>query len=365
MIRRAIVPLLAVACGIAACRSPTSPPQVDAAPVETAGDERPAVGDEAISTDPVLSPVIEDVRARARRADTLALANDIAALGDPDALAFAALLRDSTMDANRINGGADLPAAMDAQVRRWRDEAERQGGSEITTLLILLYLERGDTPRRRALVARWRRLEPHNLVPLLYEAAPGTDLLAAASATSVSDTHYDDVLRAFVGALSRASSPVLSRLQAAGSNESPEEFKLTLAMSFWAAVALPPMHAITAPCREDPLAAQRRAQCLHIARVLWHRSDILVFDMLGASIARRLSDAAEEKAAAEAFRNEYAWLSSRMTDAYDKDIRGYSKRFMHWLFAIPDVTERGMLRQLVVEAGFPPAPPAGWRRGSP
>lgn len=365
MIRRALFPLLVAVFGIAACQSSTAPPQIDEARVEAATGARPAAAGEAAAADPVLSPVIEDVRNRARRDDTLALADGVAALGDPAALAFAALLRDSTMDAMRINGGAAPTVAMDPQVQRWRDEADRRGGSEITTLLMLLYLERGDTPQKRALVARWRRLEPRNLVPLLYEAAPGTDLLPVASTASVSDAHYDDVLRAFVDALSRVSSPVLSRLHAAESDKSLEEFKLTLAMSFWAAVALPPMHAITAPCREEPLAAQRRAQCLHIARVLWHRSDILVFDMVGASIVRRLSDAVEEKAAAEAFRREYEWLSLRMADAYDKDSRSYSKRFMHWLFAIQDVTERGMLRQLVVEAGFPPAPPAGWRRGSP
>lgn len=365
MIRRAIIPLLVAACGIAACGSSGTPPHVDAARAEKATDARPVTRNGAASPEPVRSPTIEEVRARALLDDTLALADDVAALGDPRALAFAALLRDSTMDAARINGGAGPPAAMDAQVRRWRDEAERQGGSEITTLLILLYLERGETARKRALVARWRRLEPQNLAPLLYDAAPGTDLLAAASATTVADVHYDDVLRAFIDALSRAASPTLSRLQAAESNDSLEEYKLTLATSFWAAAALPPMHAITMPCREVPLASQRRAQCLHIARVLWHRSDITVFDMFGAAIVRRLSDAAEERAAAEAFRREYAWLSSRMTEAYRKDSRAYSRRFMHGLFATPDVTERGMLRLLVAEAGFPQTPPAGWRPESP
>jgi hypothetical protein len=28
-------------------------------------------------------------------------------------------------------------------------------------------------------------------------------------------------------------------------------------------------------------------------------------------------------------------------------------------------TERMVMRQIVVEAGFPPTPPAGWRPGSP
>lgn len=365
MIRRAIIPLLVAVCGIAACGSPEAPPRVDAARGEMAPDARPATTDDAASADPVRSAPIEDARARAVLDDTLALADDVAALGDPDALAFAALLRDSEMDAARINGGAGPPSTIDAQVRRWRDEAERRGGSEITTLLMLLYLERGDTPRKRALVARWRRLEPHNLAPLLYDAAPGTDLLAAASATTVADAHYDDVLRAVVDALSRAASPTLSRLQAAESKDSPEGYKLTLAMAFWTTAALPPTHRITAPCREQPLASQRRAQCLHIARVLWHRSDIIVLDMVGTAMVRRLSDAAEEKAAAEAFRNEYAWLSSRITEAYRKDNRAYARRFMQGLFATPDVTERGMMRLLVAEAGFPPAPPPGWRPESP
>lgn len=298
------------------------------------------------------------------RQGTLALADDVAALGDAQALAFAALLRDSVVRQVPVDEGAQ-PQDMDAEVRRWRDEAERRGGSEITTLVILLYLEPGDTPRRRELVARWRRLEPHNLVPLLYGSLSESDLLAAAAATSVSDAHYDDVLRAFIDMLSRASSPALPRLQAAQRTTSPEEYRLTLAMSFWATVALPPVQRIATPCREASLAESRREHCRHVASVLWHRSDVLVFDMVGASMVRRLSDSAEEKAAADAFRREYAWLSARMADAYSKDGRGYAKRFMHWLFTVPDVTERGMLRQLVVEAGFPPAPPAGWQRESP
>ncbi len=290
--------------------------------------------------------------------DTLALADDVAALGDSPALAFAALLRDSVLRPPSEEDSGK-PSAIDAEVMRWRDEAERRAGSDITTLVMLLYLERGDTPARRALVARWRSLEPQNLVPLLYDDAPGVDLLDAAAAMSASDAHYDDVLRAFIDILSRAASPIMSRLQA---TRSAEERKLALAMSFWSSVAIPPIQRIATPCRDASMPEQRRGHCRDIARVMWHRGDLLLFDVVGASIARRLSESAEEKAAAEAFRREYEWLTARMADAYGQDSRRYAKRFLHWLSAAPHVTERGMMRQLVVEAGFPPAPPADWGR---
>lgn len=298
----------------------------------------------------------------------LALADDVARLGDAQALALAALLRDGAL-LGAGPRGAGAPAArpkrMDPKVREWIDEAQRRAPDEVTVLVFAIYVERDDPARRAALLARWRTLEPQNLAPVLHGSLPETALFEAASSASVYDSHYDDVLRLIIDTLPRISSQALARLGAASPGMTQDEQAAAMALVFWASLGLPPFQRISAPCRAADLPAARRQTCRQVAEVLLRRSDVLIAEAIGGSIFLRGPGTDAEKKDAEASRREGDWLMGCMQQAYARNPRAFTRRFAQLIRGGMHTTERMVMRQLVVEAGFPPAPPAGWRRGSP
>jgi len=298
----------------------------------------------------------------------LALADEVARLGDAQALALAALLRDGALlgaGPQGTMGPESPPPQMDEKVREWIDEAQRRAPDEVTVLVLAVYVERYDLARREALLARWRTLEPQNLAPLLHATLPEAELFEAALSASVYDSHYDDVLRLIIETLSRASSSALARVSAASPGMTRDEQAAAMALVFWASLGSPPFHRISAPCRAADLTAARRQACRHAAEVLLRRSDVLIAEAIGGSIFLRGPGTDAEKNEAEAYKRETQWLLGYMQRAYERNPRPFARRFAQLIRGGLHTTERMVMRQLVVEAGFPPTPPAGWRPGSP
>lgn len=367
MIRRAIIPLLAVACAIAACESSDAPPQPDAQAAVASGGASSVEQGDAKRAAPALSPAIQEARNRAGHADMLALAGDVATLGDAQALAVAALLRDAALRGAGPQGAgapAAQPKRMDEKVREWIDEAQRRAPDEITVLVFAFYVERDDVARKEALLARWRTLEPQNLVPVMYGTLPEAELFETALSASVYDSHYDDVLRLIIDTLSRASSPALARASAASPGMTRDEQAAAMALVFWASQGSPPFQRISAPCRAADLSVARRQACRHVAEILLRRSDVLIAEAIGGSIFKRGLGTATEKVEAEAYKRETQWLLGCMQQAYERDPRAFARRFVQLIRGGMHTTERMVMRQIVVEAGFPPGPPAGGPRDS-
>lgn len=367
MIRRAMLPLLVAACGIAACQSPTAPPQVDAAPFETASDARAVARDEAASTDPVLSPVIEDVRSRAHRSDMLALADDVAALGDARALALAAKLRSIGLwrEPAQQNAGRDVAndVANDATIRRWLDEAERMAPDDLTVLLLSMDMLARDKDRQAALIARWRSLEPGNLVPILHAELPEDALFEAAATATVFDDHYRDLILAGVDTFSRVSSPVLVRMRARSPEYGPAGHDAVMVIAFWAASVMPGYQKLSTPCRAESLSNERLRQCDHIARVMVASKGGLLTEMIGTAMMRRLPTATSaDLAAADARERERDWLTYRTFELTKRDEQAYVVRFLAALRASAQYDERELMREVLRASGVQTAPPAGWRK---
>lgn len=367
MIRRAIIPLLVVACAIAACESSDAPPQPEAQAAVARGGTSSVEQGDARPAAPVLSPAVQEARNRAGRADMLALADDVARLGDAQALALAALLRDAAL-LGAAAQGAGAPAAqpkrMDEKVREWIDEAQRRAPDEVTMLVFALYVERDDVARREALLARWRTLEPQNLAPVLHGTLPESELFEAALSASVYDSHYDDVLRLIIDTLSRAASPSLSRVSPASPGMTRDEQAVAMALVFWASTGSPAFQRISTPCRAADLSAARRQACRHVAEILLRRSDVLIAEAIGGSIFMRGPGSATEKVEAEACKRETQWLLGYMQQAYERDPRAFARRFAQLIRGGMHMSERMVMRQIVIEAGFPPGPPAGAPRDS-
>lgn len=299
--------------------------------------------------------------------DRLAVADDVAALGDVQALTLAALLRDSALQGaeyETTTGPDQARKRMDDKVREWLDDAQRRAPDDTTLLVLAIYLERYEQARRQSLVARWRALEPRNLAPLLYETLPEEALFEAAMTTSVYDSHYDDVLRLIIDTLSRASSSSLARLRAATPGQSQEELATSIAITFWAVAGLPAFQRVTTPCRAGTLDDARRLECRWIASVLLHRSDTVISEAIGAGlIARGLGSPAEQDEARR-YKREGDWLATCIGQIEQRNPRMLARRFAQLIRGGMQTSERMVMRQIVVEAGFPPSPPTSWQRAS-
>jgi hypothetical protein len=361
--------IIALAILLGACRQDSAPLDEAGRPV-SAHDASPARGapTQAIRAREAASRSPVSASAQQGHPDMLTLADEVAALGDGQALALAAMLRDGAMLGAGPQGtvGPDAPPKrMDEKVREWIDEAQRRAPDEVTVLVLAVYLERYDEARRQALVARWRALEPQNLAPLFHATLPETALFEAAAATSAYDSHYDDVLRLFIDALLRTSPSALARMAGSQPGLTREEQAATLALVFWASSGTPPFQRLSTPCRAEDLSATRKQACRRIAEVLLRRSDVLIAEGIGASIFLRGPGTAAEKAEANVYKREGDWLGTCTSLAYQRDPRGLARRFAQLIRGGQHVTERAVMRQLAIESGFPPSPPAGWQRGMP
>jgi hypothetical protein len=361
--------IIALVILLGACRQ-------DSAPLDEAGrsvsahDASPARGapTQAVQAREAASRSPVSASAQQGHPAMLTLADEVAALGDGQALALAAMLRDGAMQGAGPQGTAGPetpPTRMDGTVREWIDEAQRRAPDEVTVLVLAVHLERHDEARRQALVARWRALEPGNLAPLLHAGLPEAALFEAAAATSGYDSHYDDVLRLFIDTLLRASPSALARMSGAQPGWTREEQAAALALVFWASSGTPPFQRLSASCRGDDLSATRRQECRRIAGVLLRRSDVLVAEGIGAGIFLRGPGTAVEKAEADVHKREGDWLGACTSLAYQRDPRGLARRFAQLIRGGMHTTERRVMRQIAIESGFPPSPPAGWGRGRP
>lgn len=353
---------------LAACGPETaSPARADAADAQSQARSRP----EAVSRDttPKAKPRVNaPVPVKGPHPAMLALADEVAALGDAQALALAAMLRDGALLGAGPQGASapeTRPTRTDEKVREWIDEAQRRAPDEVTVLVLAIHLERYDEARRQALVARWHALEPQNLAPLLHASLSGTALFEAAAVTSGYDSHYDDVLRLFIDTLLRASPSALARMSGSQPGWIREEQAASLALVFWASSGTPPFQRLSTPCRAEALSATRQQECRRIADILLRRSDVLVAEGIGASIYLRGPGTAAEKAEANVYKRDGDWLGACASLAYQHDPRGLARRYAQLIRGGQHVTERAVMRQIAIESGFPPSPPAGWRRGTP
>lgn len=357
---------LIAACFIVACRPASAPSDESSA---EAVAEKAATQTSNGESERFASPAARRIDAAALDApmqthaqQMVELADTIAEEGDGQALAVAALLRDTALpDEAASDAPSGVVPTMDEKARRWLDEAQRRAPDDVVVLVLAIHLERFDKARRQALIARWRALEPNNLVPILYEQRPEAELLDTAEKASVYDSHYDDFIRTMVQILLKPSNQSVMRRRAAQARVSIEEAAIIMTMGILAAAVMPTFHGIVESCRQPAMADLRRRQCRSIAGVLFRHSDTLISELIGASMTERLAETEAERREAENGKREYTWLSMQSSDAYARDPRTYMRRFAQLLVGTQPFTERSMMRQLVAEAGYSPQPPPGWQ----
>lgn len=371
MTRSIITPIVFLLVLLAGCHPASQPgAPVEAKAAEAPVDVRAATVSSSGKTPPTpASPAGRssevDLRDAVDRRDMLELANAVAGHRDAQALTLAALMRTSALPQRRAEAedSPDHLPKMDRTVREWLDAAERQAPDDVVALILAIDLEHFDEARRQALIARWRALEPRNLVPILLAQRPGAEMFEAAYGATVYDTHYDDVLRTIFRTVSRTMSPTVLRAQARRAGMSPEAFPASVAMGYRAAESMPWFPQLTNLCLPERLPDPLRAQCVGVARVMLDHGDDLMSEVLGAQIvARHAATAAARRDAGERVRAG-RWLSLQSGNAEMSDPQRSLERLADALGGDGAFTEQAWMRQLVVEAGYSPTPPPGWQPG--
>lgn len=304
-----------------------------------------------------------DPREAAERRDMLAMADTVARHGDAQALVLAALIRTSALPSSETED-ADTPSAptpMDGTVRDWLDGARRQAPDDVVALIVAINLERFDQTRRQSLIARWRVLEPDNLVPILLAGLPETEMFDAAAAAQAYDGHYDDFLRTMYDTLSRTVPAALLRTQARQAGMTLPEFLASSAIAYRTAAVSPDYPQVITPCERTPLAGPRLAQCRSVAGVLLDHGDDQIAEMVGARLLAHVAPAeAGRRQAAERLRVA-RWLSQQHMNVYLRDPSGSGERIARIFDGHQAFSEQSLMRQLVVESGLSPVPPTGWQ----
>ena len=221
-----------------------------------------------------------------------------------------------------------------------------------------------------ASMQRWRSLEQDNLAPLLFSSMPVDELLVASRKATRYQSHGYDQVRLMSHAFQRIP---ISRQEtgAAAWKEYPSaELRAGVAaFAIWAAQGFPSLKPLTTACRDAALEATpaRRADCLHMARILANHSDNLLMAVMGIGMLKRAANTPEDKALAAALARNHAWqqhqyfevLTSRRGTAQEVED---TLRLLH----APGINSEVQLRDAALrEAGISLLPPQGWVAPNP
>lgn len=300
----------------------------------------------------------------AHRAYALRVAGRLAAEDEPRALALAALLRDAYAD--RAEAPADAAPRTDPQSRQWRALAFQRAGADVLALSLLSLAPDDDATGAQAL-ARWRQLEPANLVPWLHGNDATAARLEAARRARGADVHFYAQLRILVEAQRRHPPTDAERALLTGGPGQPggpDGHAVLHGAGLLAAWALPAPGALADPCidaaRQAPDSLQ--AEACRIAAQALLRADTRALESVGLTLSAELARTADARRAAEEARRRFDWQMVELGRLSAGRPAGGVDAFAALLMADPDQTREAAFdeRQLR-EAGVPLDPPPRWR----
>ncbi|WP_149195115.1 hypothetical protein [Luteimonas suaedae] len=301
--------------------------------------------------------------AAAHHAYSERIAPRLAESGQPRALAFAALLRETGL---RHGSDAAAPPA-DARAREWREMAFARAGSDLAALTLLLAGTDDEDPIRAKALARWRQLEPANLAPLLRdaEASPRQVLEAARTATRM-DTHAYAQLRAMLDGY-RSHPPTAEEADrllgdADGRSGTLDAYAAIHGMGLLAA-AMPNLQPLLEFCRDTATAAPTSIQAddCRNAGALLMAGDTHLVRMLGFALAEEMVRDDDTYHVLNAARRRFDWQMLQWGRLSASAPGGGIDDFVRLLRDPAIGDEPGLVERLLREAGIPLDPPAGWQ----
>lgn len=298
------------------------------------------------------------------------VATELSAGGKARDLALAAtLLQIATLappQEGPVAGDApSRPSPQDPHIDEWRRLASTRAGKDVLVDALLMQADTpGNTQRRDQSAEHWRRLEPDNLAPLLFAAAPAADLIAAARTSSRLDLHMYEQVRWMQSALQAHPPRAAERAILSGGEELPlGETAAMTAMGIWAAVGIPSLQAVTTACRGDALSSTptRREDCRHVAQVMADASDTRLGTILGIALLKNTAATSEQRADADARRRRIDWQMLQWGRIASEQPRDGSEQFARLLLDPSIHREQDLIERVLTDAGVALDPPAGWQ----
>lgn len=284
------------------------------------------------------------------------VAQELGRAGDARHLAFAAIL-----------GGPDASPQQrhsPGQAQAWAQAALDAGGQDVQAYRLITATKSRLTGTVRAeAVLRWSRLEPGNLAPLMYQDLPASQLLERARSATHSDMGLYEDVRWMQSALLRHR-PTAQELAALDDGQafSVQENAAVTAMGISAAFVFPNYMALTRTCKAELLSddVQRLADCRHVAGLLTARSSTVLDQAVGLALWRQLAQTEDERAWALEQRRHFDWRMDQ-SGRHMPDMA----QWMRLLFDPSVANEQQMHERILLQAGIPAEPPAGWQRPVP
>ncbi|WP_024892033.1 hypothetical protein [Luteimonas huabeiensis] len=323
-------------------------------PVSAPAQDRPAGAAGA--------PAADAAELAAHRAYTARLAERLTAEGEPRGLALAALLREASA-APAAAADPAVPRA-DPTSRQWRALALQRAGTDVVALSLLALAPEGDAGTRDAALARWRQLEPANLVPWLHGDVDAPARFEAARRARSADSHLYAQVRVLVEAQRRHPPTEAERAALIGGDGQPgglDGYAVLHGTGLLGPLAVPALapfaEACAAAARQAPGSVQAE-DCRHAAQAL-QRADTRALESVGLALAADLARDAEARRAALAALRRFDWQMVALGRLSAGRPAGGVDAFAALLMAEPAGTREAALdeRQLR-EAGIPLDPPA-------
>ncbi|HVI59606.1 MAG TPA: hypothetical protein VM619_12160 [Luteimonas sp.] len=297
------------------------------------------------------------------------VAAELAATGKPRELAFAATLLQLAGDApvEPPAPGDDTPsqpASRDPRIAQWRQLASARAGSDVLANVLLMQGDTAaDAATRREAAARWARLEPDNLAPVVFAMQRPAGWLPQAGAYARFDTHYYELARWMIAALrDRPLRPDESA--ALGVDSLPEDAVAVAVVGILAGVAMPVNLLQSKEClRDEELAATptRRMDCRHVARLLVEASDTSLAESIGLALLRATAVTPAEVLDADLRQRRKDWQMLEWGRlAREQDDMG-TAQFASLLRDPAIANEQELIARVLADAGVPPDPAEGWR----
>ncbi|MEZ0471829.1 hypothetical protein [Luteimonas salinilitoris] len=303
----------------------------------------------------------------AHRAYLARLVPQLAASGQPRALAFAALLRDMEALAGS-DGEGDPPPDADADAQAWRRTAFSRAGADVVTLTLLVAGTDVEDAVRADAAARWRQVEPSNLAAWLSDpdASPQQVLEAARTAARVDGHMYAQLRWILQAHRDHPPSPAEAARINGGDSGQPaslDDFAATHGMALLAATATPRFQPLLEFCRRAGTQAPGSIQAQDCRRAgeLLMSGDTFLVRMMGLALADGTArDAVERGRLAEA-RRRFDWQMLQWGRLSGSARGGGIDDFVRLLRAPAIGDEPALVERLLLDAGIPLDPPAGWQ----
>ena len=266
--------------------------------------------------------------------------------------------------------GQQLDTTEDALARQLIAGVDESGDAIALSVAAQAGAALADKALVTASTQRWRAVEPDNLAPLFFSAMPVEDLLAASRDTTRYESHGYDQVRLMSDAFKRV--PMnREEVGAEGWQEYPtlEQRAGVSAFAIWAAQGFPSLQPLMAACKDEALQATqtRRADCLHVARILASHSDNLLMAGMGIGMLKRAANTPEDSALANTLARNHAWQQHKYHEVLSSQ-RGTAQEAegMLRLLRTPAInSEIQLLEAALHEQGIPLLPPQDWVEPNP